>query len=75
MEIFKSVFGSKEGKSALVTIILGILIASVGGNLAKGIISTDIVVMAGGFLSVVGTQMLSRLIIMYRNEQEGNDNE
>lgn len=77
MKVLKAVFFCKEGRIAVVSIILGIVIASVGGNIAKGFISTDIIVMIGCVLSVVGTQMLSRLIIAYRNqfEQEDEENE
>lgn len=75
MEVLKAVFSSKEGKIAVLNIVLGIVIASVGGNIAKGFISTDIVIMTGCVFSVIGTQMLSRLIIMYRNQLEDENDE
>lgn len=75
MEIIKAVFGCKEGKIAVLNIVLGIAIAGIGGKFARGLVSTDIVIMAGCILSVVGTQMLSRLLIMYREQLDKKNNE
>lgn len=73
MQVLKIIINSKQGKLAIASIVVGILIASVGGNLAKGIISTDIIVILGSIISLVGTQTISRMIIAYRDQENSEE--
>lgn len=60
---------SKEGKKALIGMVVGIIIACGGGYLVQDNDTLcDIVVIAGSIFSMVGAEQFCRLIIRYREE-------
>ena len=62
---------SKEGRTSLVGMFFGILVACVGGYLLQNDpVLCDVVVIAGSLFSVVGVERLCRLIIGFQNESD-----
>lgn len=71
MEPLKKALKNKKGLMAVVFIVAGILMSTLGGNYlpTSGWID-DLVVISGCLLSVIGTQQLCQLIIYYRDGGE-----
>lgn len=60
---------SKEGKSSLIGIAVGILITCLGGYFLKdNVVMCDFVCIAGAIFSMVGAERICRLIIQIREE-------
>lgn len=60
---------SKNGKAALTGMVIGILVASIGGYfLQDNIILCDVVCISGAIFSMVGAEQFCKLIIQYREE-------
>ena len=73
MESLKKALHSKEGRSSLIGMMVGILVACVGGYLLQdNTIACDVVVVAGSIFSMIGVERFCRLIISYR---DGNDSD
>ncbi len=70
MKDLKEIITSRKGIYALTTIVIGILIASLGGKLLEGHKWYDFIVIGGAIISVVGTQQLSQLIVAKRNSKD-----
>lgn len=62
-------FKSKEGKFALISIVIGIIVSCVGGSIfEKNVVLTDFIVIAGALFSMVGAEQFCKLIIKFREE-------
>ena len=60
---------SREGRIHLLMIVVGILIACVGGAVTQSSdVLCDIVVIVGAVVSMVGAQQFCRLLIKLRDE-------
>lgn len=70
MKDLKEILTSRQGIYAVITITIGILIASLGGKLLQNHKWYDFIVIAGAIISVIGTQQLSQLIIAKRNNSD-----
>lgn len=71
MESLLMAIRSKEGRTCLIGMAVGILISCVGGYLLRdSAIACDIVVVAGSLFSVVGVDKFCRLIIQFREDDD-----
>lgn len=70
MKVFISVASSKQGITSLLSLVIGILIAVLGGKLFAGSRISDVLVLCGSLLAIVGTQTFSTLLIAMRNDAE-----
>lgn len=62
-------FKSKEGKVALIGMVVGIVISCVGGLIFEdSVVLTDFIVIAGAIFSMVGAEQFCKLIIHFREE-------
>ena len=62
-------FKSKEGKTALIGIAVGIIVSCVGGYIfEENVVLTDFIVIAGALFSMVGAEQFCKLIIRFREE-------
>ena len=69
MKSFMMALKSKEGKSSLIGMAVGIIAATVGGYIFEDrVVLCDFVVLASAIFSMVGAERFCRLIIMYREE-------
>ena len=73
MEIFKEVFGCKDGIKAMITVAAGIIFASVAGSLLRNTVYSDMAVILGSVTALIGTQTISRLVVAYRQQHEDDD--
>ena len=72
MESLKMALHAKEGRTSLIGMVIGIVIACAGGYLLQGDpLLCDVAVIAGSLLSVVGVEQFCRLIIRFRDEKGG----
>ncbi|MBQ5648501.1 MAG: hypothetical protein IIV03_00030 [Clostridia bacterium] len=64
---------SRDGKVALIGIVIGIIISCVGGYIFENRpVLCDVVCIGGALFSMVGAEQFCRLIIAYR-EQYGEE--
>ncbi|MCI8672693.1 MAG: hypothetical protein HFI89_04270 [Lachnospiraceae bacterium] len=69
MKGLKMALHTREGLIAIGAIVVGIIIACIGGNLMdRSKTISDIVVVAGCITSIAGTQNLCQLIIRLRGD-------
>lgn len=69
MESLKMAVQSKEGRTSLIGMVFGILVACGGGYLLRdNTIACDIVVVAGSLFSMVGVEQFCRLIVSFQNK-------
>mgnify|MGYP003302519317 CR=1 FL=1 len=62
-------FKSRQGKTALIGMVIGIVVASVGGFIFEdNVVMTDFIVLAGAIFSMVGAEQFCKLIIHFREE-------
>lgn len=70
MKGLKMALQTRQGMIAAAAIVIGIIIASIGGNLPGGSkMLCDIVVLAGCIVSIAGTQNLCQLMIRFRGDE------
>lgn len=63
------VLKSKEGRIALISIIIGILAASIGGYFTKdNDVLCNFVVIFSSIISMIGLERFINLLIMFRDE-------
>ena len=68
MESLKKALRCQEGRSSLIGMAVGILVACLGGYLLRDYaVICDIAVLAGSLFSVVGVERFCRLIIAFRD--------
>ena len=66
MKELKKAFFSREGKAALLGVVLGVLVSSLGGYLLRDHMTLcDVVV-----FSMVGSEQFIRLILYYREHDD-----
>ena len=71
MKELKKAFFSREGKAALLGVVLGILVSSLGGYLLRDHMTLcDVVVILGAVFSMVGSEQFIRLILYYREHDD-----
>ena len=71
MESLKMALSTKEGRSSVIGMIIGILVACGGGYLLRDhAVLCDVIVIAGSLFSMVGVERLCRLIISFQNKDD-----
>ncbi len=71
MESLLLALRSKEGRVSLIIMVVGILVACVGGHLLREqTVACDIVVVVGSVVSMIGVEQFCRLIIHFRDDQD-----
>ena len=69
MQDLIDVVKSRKGIYSIITMVIGILISTLGGKYLKNYSFYDFVVIAGAIISVIGTQQLTQLLLAKRNEE------